>query len=151
MVLCGFIGLSSRGRIWCRLYFVCYRGFWRCFADCVQVSVISLFSWGFVWFWVGIVLCGDMGAWWLFLMWLMADFDVVMADGNGACWGGDMGVIWGLEVVGFCWFLGWFWLRNCCSESGVSCWYFVSILFDYLYLFHGLYWWISVCSVDGMS
>lgn len=25
---------------------------------------------------------------------------------NGACGGGDMGVIWGLEVVGFGWFLG---------------------------------------------
>lgn len=29
--------------------------------------------------------------------------------GNGACGGGDMRVIWWLEVVGFCWFLVSFW------------------------------------------
>lgn len=52
-------------------------------------------------------------------------------------------------MVGFSWFLVGFWLGNCCSGSGVSCWYFVGILFDYLYLFYGLYWWALVCLVGG--
>ena len=55
-----------------------------------------------------------------------------------------MGVIWGLEVVGFCWFLvgfGMFLVRKSLFREWCSCWYFVSILFDYLYLFCSLDWW----------
>ena len=150
MVLCGFVGLSSCRRILCCLYFVCYHCFWRCYVDCVQMSVIGLFSWGFAWFWVGWDLCGNMRAWWLFLMWLMADFDVVMVAKMGrveaVIWGWYGGWRW-WDFVGFWWVLGCFWLGNYCSWSGVL----VGILFDYLYLFYGLYWWASVCSVGGLS
>ena len=63
-----------------------------------------------------------------------------------------MGVIWGLEVVGFCWFLvgfGMFLVRKLLLMEWCSCWYFVSILFDYLYLFCSLDWWVLVGSVGG--
>ena len=70
---------------------------------------------------------------------------------NGGCWccdGGEMGcveaVIWGLyggrEVVGFCWFLGDFgWEIVVCGAV-----FLLVFCFDYLYLFYGLYWWVSV-------
>ena len=51
----------------------------------------------------------------------MADVGVVMVVKMGRV----EAVIWGREMVGFGWFLVCFWLRNCCSGSGVSCWYFV--------------------------
>ena len=38
---------------------------------------------------------------------------------------------------------------NCCLWSGVFRWCRGGILFDYLYLFYGLSWWILVCLVDG--
>lgn len=49
--------------------------------------------------------------------------------------------------VGFGLFFGLFWLGNCCLWSGV----FVGILFDYLYLFYGLYLWVSACFMGGLS
>ena len=62
-----------------------------------------------------------------------------------------MGVIWGLGSGGiwlvFGVILGCFWLGNYCSWSGVL----VGILFDYLYLFCSLDWWVLVCSVGGLS
>ena len=68
---------------------------------------------------------------------------------------GEMGrveaVIWGQEILGFGWVLVCFWLENCCSGSGVFVGVLVGVLFDYLYLLCGLYWWVSVYSVGGLS
>lgn len=50
-------------------------------------------------------------------------------------------------VVGF----GWFWLGNYCFGNGVFYWCRVGVLFDYLYLFYSLYWWILVCFVGWWS
>ena len=62
-----------------------------------------------------------------------------------------MGVGGGGILLVFGLILGCFWLGNRCSGSGVSCRYFVSILFDYLYLFCSLDWWVLVCFMGGLS
>ena len=147
MVLCGFVGLSSCGRILCCLYFVCHHWFWGCCEGCVQVSVIGLFSWGFAWFVVRWDLCGDMGAWWLFLMWLMADVGVVMVV---KMWRVEA-VIWGWYEGEICWDLVGFWLVFSWEIVVQRAVFLVGILFDYLYLFYGLYWLVLVCSVGGLS
>lgn len=51
-----------------------------------------------------------------------------MGVGGGGVW-----LVFGVILVCF-------WLGNRCLGSGVI----VGILFDYLYLFYGLYWWVLV-------
>lgn len=53
----------------------------------------------------------------------------------------------GVKDGGIWLFLGWLWLGNCCLGSGVL----VGILFDCLYLFCSLYWWVSACFMGGLS
>lgn len=64
-----------------------------------------------------------------------------------------MGVIWGLGSGGILLVLGvilrCFLVGKSLFMEWCSCWYFVSILFDYLYLFCSLDWWVLVGSVGG--
>lgn len=64
---------------------------------------------------------------------------VMMVGENGACGGG----VW-RDVLDF--LVGFDWEIVCDFY-----WCLIGILFDYLYLFYGLYWWILVCLVGGTS
>lgn len=54
-------------------------------------------------------------------------------------------------MVGFLGDFGLFLVGKLLFRERCSCWYFVSILFDYLYLFCSLDWWVLVCLVGGLS
>lgn len=62
-----------------------------------------------------------------------------------------MGVIWGLGSGGIWLVFGVILVEKSLFMEWCSCWYFVSILFDYLYLFCSLDWWVLVGLVGGLS